>query len=324
MTNLAARVRRYVVRQRLWPRGGRVVAAVSGGGDSVALLRLLGELAASGDLVLAGVAHLNHQLRPPPTATRRCAGALAADAGVPLDAARVDVAAAARAARCSVEVAARDARYAFFEQARARLGADVVAVAHTRDDQAETVLLRLLRGTGTRGLRGALPRRGAIVRPLLACGRDELRAYLRGLGATWVDDETNADLGILRNRVRHDLLPRLARDYRPSVARILARTADLAHDDDAFLAAAADTAAAGVTSKEERGLLIDRARPAGPAGGARTSGGGDHARGGRRLPGRPARRRRAGAGGLSGQRGGPQPGRRGRRGTFCRGLCLIQ
>ena len=167
MTNLAARVRRYVVRQRLWPRGSRVAAAVSGGGDSVALLQLLGELAASGDLVLAGVVHLNHQLRATADRDEALCRRLAADAGVPFDAARVDVAAAARAARCSVEVAARDARYAFFEQARTRLGADVVAVAHTRDDQAETVLIRLLRGTGTRGLRGALPRRGVVVRPLL-------------------------------------------------------------------------------------------------------------------------------------------------------------
>jgi tRNA(Ile)-lysidine synthase len=258
MTNLAARVRRYVVGQRLWPHGSRVAAAVSGGGDSVALLQLLGELAASGDLVLAGVVHLNHQLRATADRDEALCRRLAADAAVPIDAARVDVAAAAGAARCSVEVAARDARYAFFEQARTRLGADVVAVAHTRDDQAETVLMRLLRGTGTRGLRGALPRRGVMVRPLLACGRDELRAYLRSLGSTWVEDETNTDLGILRNRVRHDLLPRLARDYRPSVGRILARTADLAHDDDAYLAAAADTAAAGLTSKGERGLLVDR------------------------------------------------------------------
>ena len=257
MTNLAARVRRFAVRERLWPASGRVVAAVSGGGDSVALLRLLGELAATGEVVLAGVVHVNHQLRAAADRDEAFCASLAAAAGVPFDVARVDVAAVARAARCSVEVAARDARYGVFEEVRTRRLAECVAVAHTRDDQAETVLLRLLRGAGTRGLRGALPRRGAVVRPLLTCGRAELRDYLRAAGATWVDDETNADTAILRNRIRHDLLPRLERDYRPSVARVLARTATLAGDDDAYLARIADTAAADLTSKEEGGLALD-------------------------------------------------------------------
>jgi tRNA(Ile)-lysidine synthase len=259
MTNLAARVRRFVARERLWRRGARIVAAVSGGGDSVALLRLLGELSGSGDLQLAGMAHVNHQLRPTADRDEAFCAALADAAGLPFDAARVDVAAAARAARCSIEVAARDARYAHFEAARVRLGADLVAVAHTRDDQAETVLLRLLRGAGTRGLRGALPRRGTVVRPLLTCGRDDLREYLRAAGATWVEDETNADPAILRNRIRLDLLPRLERDYRPSVARILARTAALAAADEAYLAAVADTATGDLTSKEERGVSVDAA-----------------------------------------------------------------
>ena len=94
-----------------------------------------------------------------------------------------------------------------------------------------------------------------MVRPLLTCGRDELRAYLRARGATWVEDETNADTAILRNRIRHELLPRLARDYQPGAARILARTAELAGDDDAYLSAVADTAAAAVTSNQTRGRL---------------------------------------------------------------------
>ena len=147
-----------------------------------------------------------------------------------------------------MEVAARDARYTFFEAARRRFGADAVAVAHTRDDQAETVLLRLLRGTGTRGLRAALPARGGVVRPLLGCGRDELRAYLERRGARWVEDETNADTSLLRNRIRHDLLPRLVRDYQPAAPRILARTAEVAHDEDAYMTAQARAAWAEVVA----------------------------------------------------------------------------
>jgi tRNA(Ile)-lysidine synthase len=256
LTNLAARVRRFVERQQLWPPGARIVAAVSGGGDSVALVHLLRELAAGGHLVLAGIAHLNHRLRPEADHDEAFCRALAAAAGVLCDVTHVDVAAAAGAARVSVEVAGRHARYAFFARVREARAAHAVAVAHTRDDQAETVLLRLLRGAGTRGLRGALPSRGGIVRPLLTCGRDELRAYLAARGACWREDATNADTEILRNRIRHDLLPRLVRDYQPGAARLLARTAELAHDDEAFLAAAAHTAAAVVSSKQGDGYLM--------------------------------------------------------------------
>jgi tRNA(Ile)-lysidine synthase len=119
------------------------------------------------------------------------------------------------------------------------------------------VLLRLLRGAGTRGLRGALASRGGIVRPLLTCGRDELRGYLAARGVAWLEDATNADTALLRNRIRHDLLPRLVRDYQPGAARLLARTAELAHDDDAYLTAAADTAAAVVSSKQGEGWRIE-------------------------------------------------------------------
>jgi tRNA(Ile)-lysidine synthase len=256
LTNLAARVRRFVERQQLWPPGARVVAAVSGGGDSVALFHLLRELAAGGHVVLAGVAHLNHQLRPEAERDEGFCRALADAAGVPCDIGRVDVAALAAARRQSVEVAGRDARYAFFERVRVSRAAHAVAVAHTRDDQAETVLMRLLRGTGTRGLRGALPSRGGMVRPLLSCGRDELRAYLAARGAAWLEDATNADPALLRNRIRHDLLPRLVRDYQPGAARVLARTAELASEDDAYLTAAAHDEAAVIASKDARGWMV--------------------------------------------------------------------
>jgi tRNA(Ile)-lysidine synthase len=256
LTNLAARVRRFVERHELWPHGARVVAAVSGGGDSVALVHLLRELETAGHVVLAGVAHLNHQLRPEAGSDEAFCRALAGAAGVPCDVARADVGVAAAAARVSVEVAGRDARYAFFEDVRVARGAHAVAVAHTRDDQAETVLLRLLRGTGTHGLRGALASRGGVVRPLLTCGRDELRAYLAARGVAWLEDTTNTDTALLRNRIRHDLLPRLVRDYQPGAARLLARTAELAHDDDAYLTAAADTAAGAVSSNQGEGWRV--------------------------------------------------------------------
>jgi tRNA(Ile)-lysidine synthase len=168
---------------------------------------------------------------------------------VPFVAERRDVAILAATWRCSIEVAARRARYRFLERARVRFRARHIAVAHTLDDQAETVLMRLLRGTGTRGLRGVLPVRGAVVRPLLGCTRDELRAFLAEHGERWVEDATNADLAQPRNRVRHELLPLLAQRYRPSVARVLARTADVAAREDELLEEQAAAAAAAILER---------------------------------------------------------------------------
>ena len=235
MTDIAARVRRYVDRQQLWPAGARVLVAVSGGSDSVALLFLLRHLHQRGAVVLAGVAHLNHQLRADASRDEAFTRALAERLGVAAVVGRADVPRLAASWRCSIEVAARRARYAFLERTRLACGAGYTAVAHTRDDQAETVLMRLLRGTGTRGLRGVLPVRGRVVRPLLEHSREELRTFLTARGETWVEDVTNADLSHPRNRIRHELLPLLDARYRPSVARVLARTADVAAHEDAWL-----------------------------------------------------------------------------------------
>src|SRR5262249_42962450 len=151
--------------------------------DSVALLFVLRELDAAGALHLAGAAHLNHQLRGADAdADETFSAALAARAGVPFLSERVNVAALARERKRSVEDAARIARRAFFERSAAALGADVVAVAHTQDDQAETFLLRLLRGAGTRGLGGIRPRAGRVVRPFIDIDRAALRAYLASRG----------------------------------------------------------------------------------------------------------------------------------------------
>ncbi len=232
------------------------MAALSGGSDSVAQLLLLHDLAVAGDLLLAGAAHLNHQLRPEAARDETFCRDLCARLGVPLVVESAPVAALAAAAGVSIEVAARRARYAFLEQARTSRGAAVVAVAHTADDQAETVLLRLLRGAGPRGLRGILPVRGAIVRPLLECTRAGLRAELTRRGQEWVEDATNADVTQPRNRVRHELMPLLAARFQPAVTRVLARTAEVVAADDALLESLADVAASGVVAPAPRGLTV--------------------------------------------------------------------
>ena len=177
---LASRVLRVIRKHALLAATDRVAVALSGGADSVALLWLLVELGRAGDLpgAVTGVIHVNHGLRGAEAARDEdfCRG-LADRLGLPIEAATIDVAGAARATRRSLEATARDLRYQFFTEAAARLGATVVATGHTLDDQAETVLLRLLRGAGSRGLAGIRLRRGSCIRPLLATRRDDLRRY---------------------------------------------------------------------------------------------------------------------------------------------------
>jgi tRNA(Ile)-lysidine synthase len=260
MHPLVARVRRAIRRHALIPPGGRVAVSVSGGADSVALAHVLVELAAVGDVEVAGLAHLNHQLRGEHAdADERFCRELAARLSVPIVVESIDVKAKAAAERRSIEDAARGIRYAFLERAADRLGAPRVAVAHTRNDQAETVLLRLIRGTGPEGLRGIHWRRGRFVRPLLDETRGAVLDYL-ALGAiVFREDETNRDVAIPRNRVRHELIPFLERRFSPEVVTRLARTAALAAADAAFLAALADERAPGVLAVEPGMVTVDLA-----------------------------------------------------------------
>jgi len=236
MTPLATRALAAVRRYALLRDGHRVLVALSGGSDSVALLRILRELETDGEVVVVGAAHLNHQLRGADAdEDERFCEALAARLGVRFISERVDVAALAKAERRSVEDAARQARYAFFERAAAECTADVIAVGHTKDDQAETFLLRLLRGAGARGLAGIHPRVGRVIRPLLEIERRLLRDYLAVCGQPFREDASNSDVGIPRNRVRHELLPVLRSRFSPAIVDVLAREAVLARQDEEFL-----------------------------------------------------------------------------------------
>ena len=201
--------------------------ALSGGSDSVALAHLLHALDASAELHVAGVAHFNHQLRSAASDDERFCEGVAAAIGRPLLVDRADVAARARRERRSIEDAGRAARYEFLERARLHFEADVVALGHTRDDQAETLLLRLIRGAGSRGLAAMHPRRGRIIRPLLDCRRAALRAYLEALHIAFIADESNDDVSIPRNRVRAELLPLLEGRFNPSIVDALASEAEI-------------------------------------------------------------------------------------------------
>ena len=209
--------------------GEGVVVAVSGGGDSVALLRALHDTRL--DLRLS-VAHLDHHARGEASrADAAFVAELAASLGLPFD--RGDW---TPTRSNHFESDARKARYAWLAEVAARREARFVATGHTRDDQAETVLFRILRGTGPRGLAGIPPRRTlaegvTLIRPLLDASRDELRRYLAEIGQPFREDASNADLAHMRNRIRNDLLPKLAAQYNPRVAEALARLGDFARDD---------------------------------------------------------------------------------------------
>ena len=216
------------------PDGAAILLAVSGGPDSTALLHGAARLAPPRGWRLS-VAHLDHALRAGSADEAAAVAASAVRLGLPVEIRRTDVRALAAAERRSVEDAGRQARYRFLEEVAAKLGPEtLIATAHTADDAAETVLLRLARGSGLRGVRGIPARRGSIVRPLLHARRAVLRAALDAAGIDYVTDPSNTDQAHARNRVRADLLPALER-LNPAAVDALIRFGRLAADDDDLL-----------------------------------------------------------------------------------------
>ena len=243
--SLPDRVRRFGL-----PPAGLVVA-VSSGPDSVALTRAIAEVREPGSpLVLA---HLNHQLRGAEgDGDEAFVVALGASLGLPVVTHRLDVAATARAEGGNLEAVARRERYRWLAEVASQHGLSHVATGHTASDQAETVLHRLLRGTGLDGLRGIAARRDIgpgvlVIRPLLAVTREEVVAYLAALGQAARHDASNDDDSLTRNRIRHELLPRLQRDYNPRIAEALSRLAAQAEE----VSAAEEALAAELLCKAE-------------------------------------------------------------------------
>ncbi len=229
--------------------GMRVAVALSGGADSVALLRILAARSKELGLVLH-TAHLHHGLRGAEAdGDLEFCRELAAKLDLPFHEACVDTAAEAVAnsksgkaaetskAAESIEEAARRLRYAWFRQLLVSKNLDAVATAHTLDDQAETVLAKFLRGAWTEGLAGIAPKletpEGQIVRPLLAATHAELEAYLREIGQEWREDSSNRNLAFTRNRIRHELLP-LLEGWNPRLREHMAQMAELARDEEAW------------------------------------------------------------------------------------------
>ena len=252
--------------------GDRVLVGFSGGPDSTATLLCLHDLAAKHALVL-GAAHLNHALRGARAeADARHAAETAAALGIPCIVETHSVMAFREAHRMSIEEAAREVRYRFLTRTALAGGYTRIALGHHRDDDAESVLMRLLRGSGPLGLAGIAPLRRlpgsplTVIRPLIRVPRSAIMAFLRRCQAAFVQDESNADVSLLRNRIRHELLPLLARDYNPALSEGLSRLARLLRDEEDWLEEVARESLTSLTLADHGTLLVlDRRRlTAGP------------------------------------------------------------
>jgi tRNA(Ile)-lysidine synthase len=224
------------VRNHLFRPGQRIAVAVSGGADSVALLRRLLEERPNMGIALS-VVHVNHGIREAADEDAAFVGGLATTYNLPLHLHRTDAPAAAAALHETLEEAARNLRYAFFHQLILRGEAEAIATAHTLDDQAETVVHKLLRGAWTEGLSGIHPvlnlEPGSILRPFLDNTHAAVEAWLRELRQPWREDASNHDLAHTRNRIRWELLP-LLRTFNPRIAGQLARLACISADEEDY------------------------------------------------------------------------------------------
>ena len=219
--------------QMLPPRGGVILCAVSGGRDSVCLLHYLWSISEGCGFSVAA-AHYNHHMRPTAQRDEDFVRGLCETLQVPFYTDGCDVVAAAEASGCGVEETGRRLRYEFLERVAHDIGAVRIATAHHQGDQAETVLMHLLRGTGPEGLSGIPPVRGKLIRPLLQTERGEIEEYLREHGLGHVEDETNESLAFARNRLRRVVLPELEK-INPALRRNIARTADIIGRENRYL-----------------------------------------------------------------------------------------
>jgi len=250
---LCQSVSEYARHHRLLRAGDRVGVAVSGGADSVALLRVLLELRKHVGIVLS-VVHFNHKLRGPESDDdERFVGELAKQHKLEIRIESGEVVKYAAKEHLSLETAAREMRYRYFRQLLTEGRLNRIATGHTLDDQAETVLLKIVRGAGSRGLAGIYPHlkvprsqlsapssqqrlnhEPSIIRPLLGTRRTDLEAYLVALGQAWHDDQSNRDLRHMRNRVRHGIMPRLQHYLNPGVREAFAETAEIARAEEEY------------------------------------------------------------------------------------------
>jgi tRNA(Ile)-lysidine synthase len=262
-SNLLVRFRAFAGRHRLLPEGGKIIVAVSGGLDSAVLLRLLVSVREELGLSLL-VAHVNHGLRGEESdGDEQFAAQLAEQNGIPCKTRRFDVVTHARERQIGIEEAGREVRYGWFEELRSEHRFDAVATAHTADDNAETVLFHLVRGTGVRGLAGIRITRdhGRVIRPLLFATRQEIEEYAAAEHVEHREDASNASTEWSRNFLRHRILPQLKERLNPDLVQTLRRSSEVFRELDAYLEETARKALDDIadrTASESTTLSIPR------------------------------------------------------------------
>ncbi|MBE3520109.1 MAG: tRNA lysidine(34) synthetase TilS [Firmicutes bacterium] len=233
--NVRSSVRRMIARHDMVRAGELVVVGVSGGPDSMCLLDCLAHVASDFGIRL-WVGHLHHGMRGADAdRDARMVSEFASGRGIPVTVGKWDVPALARSQGVGLEEAGRIARYTFLRELAGKIGAAKIATAHNRNDQAETVLMRLFRGSGTAGLAGIPPVRDGIIRPLLEVARAEIEEYVRERNLPVTTDVYNFDMRYVRNKLRHELIPMLTKEFNPAIVDALSDTATLLRWDEEFL-----------------------------------------------------------------------------------------
>ena len=241
-------VRRTLHKHQMIDTNDTILVGVSGGADSVGLLHILKDLG-----LQIGVGHVNHGWRGRLSDDdERFVRELAARLDVPFFAQRLGLGASSG----NLEAEARAARKRFFDQLITKEDFTKVALAHSRNDRSETLLLNLLRGSGSEGLVSMKAVTGHLIRPLIGSTRGEIEAHLRGIGQDWRDDETNKDLDFARNRIRHVVLPTLASDFNPNLIETLARTVEVLEDENNWMKQVVDAWLLEHCEEDEAGVVV--------------------------------------------------------------------
>ncbi|HHV15724.1 MAG TPA: tRNA lysidine(34) synthetase TilS [Gelria sp.] len=257
---MLAKVLQYIKEHNLITPGDLLVAGISGGPDSMALLHILLQLRPRLNFELVA-AHLNHGLRPEAAAEEEFVRDYCQARQVPFYSRRVDIEEIAVREKKSVEEAGRNCRYQYFNELVAQLGGTRIATAHHRDDNAETVLLNIIRGSGIKGLRGIRPVNGIIIRPLLCVDKNEIETYLAENSVKYCIDLSNYSTDYLRNRIRHNLLPLLEQDYNPRIIDGLNQLADIADvENDAIETETAHFWEELIIKQEADEIILDASR----------------------------------------------------------------
>lgn len=252
-------VKNYMQKHAMVKPGDLVILGVSGGPDSMALLYIMKQLASQGNFLIAA-AHLNHCLREEADQEEHFVKSYCQQWQVPFYSRKAKITEVAAQRRQSLEEAGRDERYRFFRELQAELGAASIATAHHEDDAAETVMHHLIRGSGLKGLRGILPVSQGIIRPLLCANRCQIERFLDDNSIKYCTDLSNFESVYMRNRIRHELIPFLKKEFNPRIVEALNQLAEIVREENAAIEMETERMWAGLAAEKPSGVAMDVAK----------------------------------------------------------------